>query len=136
MSKIIITTYKAKIIISQLILLIFALSLLLYVSILREKEFKKNFINEISVKPYIETYPTEPKLEDCEKMQTSRINFCFADVAEITNNITLCEKIFDSEIKNFCVAKVMLNSTKCLDIYDTSLKESCLESITMKTGSR
>lgn len=128
MSKIIISTYTKKIIISQLILLIFALSFLLYVSILREKEFKKNFI--------VETYPTEPKLEDCEKMQTSRINFCFADVAEITNNVTLCEKIFDPQIKIFCVAKVMLNSTKCLDIHDTSLKESCLESIAMKTGSR
>ena len=146
MSRIAINRYIAKIIISQFILLVYALSVLLYVSILRESRFKEISIYEEPNnsdftyrlkecnETFFETYPAEPKIEDCEKMQTCRSNLCFADVAEITNNLTICEKIFDPDIKVFCVAKVIVNSTKCLDVNDTGLREVCLESIEMKTA--
>lgn len=152
MSKIAISRYTAKIITSQILLLLVSFSLLLYISILKQKELKANVVDEKEspinkiVSSYVlkecgnetgfEAYPEEPRLEDCEKMTTCRCNFCFADVAEITNNITICEKIFDSDIKVFCVGKIALNLTKCSDVNDIELREACLESIRLKTAGK
>jgi hypothetical protein len=47
-----------------------------------------------------ETYPEHPKLEDCEKLNTSIKNFCYDDVAEISGNEKICEKISDDDIKS------------------------------------
>jgi len=145
MFRIAISRYAAKIIISQIILLLIFLSLFFYISILRQKVIEEIYIiDEKQPETFVyiskpcnnesifETYPAEPTIKNCENMTTCRYNFCFADVAEITKNLTVCNMIFDPEIRVFCIAKVTLNSTKCLDVNDTMLKDACLESIEMK----
>lgn len=76
------------------------------------------------------TYPEYPKLEDCEK--TEKRDFCLSDVAEINSNLSLCEIIFDPDIKIFCIARVLLNETMCGEIKEKGLRGACLESIEMK----
>lgn len=77
-----------------------------------------------------ETYPEHPTLADCEN--TIKWRFCIGDVAEMTNNISLCYMIDSPDIRFFCVARISLNETMCMDIIDEGLREACLESIHMK----
>lgn len=133
-----------KIVMSFLILLVIYLSICFIFSLLQQKELKEKGLNETTATKliiekewdctvsYFEEYPLEPRLEDCENMKTCRCNFCFADVAEITGNLTICEMVWDLDINTFCVAKVTLNSTMCSDVIDEGLREGCLESIQMK----
>jgi hypothetical protein len=79
-----------------------------------------------------ETYPEHPKLEDCEK--TSKKDFCIGDVAEINQNLDLCQQIQAYDIRTFCIARLSLNKTMCQEIADKGLSDSCVESIEMKTG--
>ena len=60
------------------------------------------------------------------------LNFCLADVAEITNNIALCNEIKDDDIKLYCIAVISLDKEKCSLIKDSGLGKACLESIKMK----
>ncbi len=77
-----------------------------------------------------ETYPEHPILADCEK--TLKRDFCIGDVAEFNNNISLCYKIVDPDIRNFCIARISLNETMCEEVRDEGLREACLESIHLK----
>ena len=78
-----------------------------------------------------ESYPEHPRtLKDCEN--TSRVDFCLSDVAEINSDSGICEMIRDPGIKIFCMAKVLLNETLCYEIGEEGLEGSCLESIAMK----
>ena len=79
-----------------------------------------------------EELPEHPTLEDCKKVCESDLAFCINDVAEINNNITLCNLIQDDEIKVFCIARISLNETMCYEISDKGLINSCLESINLK----
>ncbi|MCD6368086.1 MAG: hypothetical protein J7L45_03310 [Candidatus Aenigmarchaeota archaeon] len=79
-----------------------------------------------------ETYPEHPRIEDCEKLKTGVQNFCYADVAEITGEKSYCEKIWDPEIKSFCIARLDLNEEGCKYIKDKGLKDECLFSINLK----
>jgi hypothetical protein len=77
-----------------------------------------------------ETYPQHPILADCEK--TVKRDFCIDDVAEFNNNISLCYKIVDPDIRTFCIARISLNETMCEEVKDKGLREACLESIHLK----
>jgi len=80
-----------------------------------------------------EELPEHPTLEDCKIVcEPIKKNFCINDVAEINNNITLCETIPDDEIKTFCIARISLNETMCYNLIDNGLVNSCLESINLK----
>lgn len=79
------------------------------------------------------SYPEHPILEDCKKVcGGAKKSFCIDDVAEISNNISICNKINDWEIRTFCIARISLNSTMCQSLRDKELMKSCLESIEMK----
>lgn len=78
-----------------------------------------------------DTYPEYPTtLDDCEN--TSKKSFCIGDVAEITNNISLCYEIDDPEIKIFCIARISMDENLCMKIGEEGLKGACLESIDLK----
>ena len=79
-----------------------------------------------------ESYPPHPIPEDCERLKTSVKNFCYADVAEISGNITYCEKIWDPDIKRFCIARGELDENKCKYIEDNGLRNECIFSINLK----
>ncbi len=77
--------------------------------------------------------PKHPILEDCKKVcGGAKKSFCIDDVAEISNNISICNKINDWEIRTFCIARISLNNTMCQTLRDKELMKSCLESIEMK----
>lgn len=80
------------------------------------------------------SYPVHPTLKDCEMVEDPfQKRFCIADVAEIQENVEICQKIGDYEnIKKFCVARVTLNKTMCKQLQDEKLEQSCLESINLK----
>lgn len=78
-----------------------------------------------------ESYPEHPKtIKDCER--TSKRDFCVGDLAEMTNNLSLCHEIKDLEIRIFCVARISLNNTMCMDLGDEDLRGACLDSINLK----
>lgn len=77
-----------------------------------------------------ETYPEHPTLADCQK--TVKRDFCVGDVAEMTNNISLCYEINDPDIMVFCIARISLNETICEGVKDEGLRKACLESIYLK----
>jgi hypothetical protein len=78
-----------------------------------------------------ESYPEHPRtLQDCEN--TSKRNFCIDDIAEISNNISLCLEISDADIGVFCRARILLDDGLCSAIGDPGLEEACLESVKMK----
>ena len=79
-----------------------------------------------------ESYPLHPIPEDCEKLKTGVQNFCYADVAEITGNMSYCERIWDPDIKKFCIARGELDENKCKYIEDEGLREECVFSINLK----
>lgn len=79
-----------------------------------------------------ENYPVHPEPEDCKKLVTIAKSFCYADVAEIKNDIMLCEKVTNQEIKIFCIAKLELNEEKCKKIMDKDLREECIRAINQK----
>lgn len=80
-----------------------------------------------------DSYPEHPKtLEDCEN--TSKRNFCISDLAEITNNASLCHEISDVDIEVFCRASTSLNESLCNTMKDSGLTEACIESIKIKRG--
>jgi len=79
-----------------------------------------------------ETYPGHPRPEDCEKLKTGVQNFCYADLAEITGDKSYCEKIWDPEIKSFCIARLDLNEEECKYIIDEGLRDECVFSINLK----
>lgn len=76
------------------------------------------------------TYPAYPTLADCEK--TSKKDFCMGDVAEIKNDIGICGKIYDPDIKTFCIARISMDDAMCKEIIDPALSEACLESISIR----
>lgn len=72
-------------------------------------------------------------LEECEEIDSEvEKEFCIGDVAEIKNNQSLCKKIADKSIRNFCIARITLNRTKCETLNDEDLYESCIQSINLK----
>ncbi|MCD6557425.1 MAG: hypothetical protein J7K31_00115 [Candidatus Aenigmarchaeota archaeon] len=77
--------------------------------------------------------PEHSTLEDCKRV-CGHVNksFCIGDVAEITNNISICYEINDWEIRTFCVARISLNNTMCQTLRDKELIKACLESIQLK----
>lgn len=79
-----------------------------------------------------ETYPEHPTPKDCEKLKTGVQNFCYADVAEISGNISYCEKIWDPDIKRFCIARGELDVDKCKYVEDEGLRNECIFSINLK----
>jgi len=81
-----------------------------------------------------ESYPPHPKISDCNKLNNTIVRqFCFSDVAEINNNLSICNKFVDDhDISPFCVARVTLNEKLCDNISDSKLRQSCRESIEMK----
>ena len=79
-----------------------------------------------------EELPEHPSLEYCKIICEPDLAFCIDDVAEINNNITLCNLIQDDEIKIFCIARISLNETMCYDLSDKELINACLESINLK----
>ncbi len=133
MSKTVVRRNVAKMaVMIPLILLLVFLLVLLAISLVREKELQISCTQKLCNETFLETYPQDPELEDCEKMKTCGGSFCFADVAEITGNLTICERICDYDIKIFCVAKVTIDSAICSKIKDIGLKDACLDSIQMK----
>jgi hypothetical protein len=80
-----------------------------------------------------ETYPEYPTIEDCQKLETHVREFCFDDVAEINDDVTLCELIEDEEIKKHCAGRISLNETMCGEISEPGLRDGCLESINLKS---
>jgi hypothetical protein len=78
------------------------------------------------------SYSLHPTLEDCEKLTSSAKNFCYDDVAEISGNEKICEKISDDDIKKHCIARTTLNSSLCEQIKDDGLRKGCVESVKMK----
>ena len=79
-------------------------------------------------------YPVHPKMSDCQELNNTIIRqFCYSDVAEITDNLTICERfVYDHDINPFCVARVTLNKTLCNNILDDNLRQSCIDSINIK----
>ncbi len=78
-----------------------------------------------------DSYPEHPKtIKDCEN--TSKRDFCIDDVAEITNNISLCYEINDPDVRVFCTARISLNEAMCEEVMDEGLRKACLESIGLK----
>ena len=74
-----------------------------------------------------------PTIKKCYQIEDGlKRQFCIGDVAEITNNITLCYELVDPDILNSCLGRVTLNSTYCEKIRDKSLSEACKASIEMK----
>lgn len=71
-------------------------------------------------------------LEECENLSIVKKLFCYANVAEITNNISICYLIDDNDISALCFAKLTLNKTQCLKIKDEPLKNTCLQSVETK----
>lgn len=78
--------------------------------------------------------PIHPEMEDCMQVEDKfEKRFCIADVAEIKENVTICQKIGDfKRIKKFCKARITLNKTMCRELQDKKLERSCLESIRLK----
>ena len=76
-------------------------------------------------------YPEHPTLADCEK--TSKRDFCIGDVAEISNNVDICQQINDPDIRNFCIARISIDKNLCNQLLDEGLRGACLESIELKT---
>ena len=71
-------------------------------------------------------------IKKCEGLPTVRKLFCYEDVAEITNNITICYMIKDNDISSLCFAQLTLNVSKCYKIKDEKLREACITSVKTK----
>jgi hypothetical protein len=71
-------------------------------------------------------------LENCKKLESVERDSCYGEVAEMTNDITICELIHDPDFYSLCIAQLTLNSDECMKIRDTQLREACLDSVKMK----
>jgi len=80
-----------------------------------------------------EVYEEPRSLDVCRLIRDEiRMLFCYADVAEITNNVTICYFIKNPDIYYHCMARVTMNENLCDNIVDVELKEACHESINLK----
>ena len=74
----------------------------------------------------------EYNMKACESLPLIRKMFCYSDVAEITNNISICYLIDDNDISSLCFARLTLNKTMCNNIRDAELRKACIQSVEAK----
>ena len=90
-------------------------------------------LKTIEYRYYEERGIVHPESGDCETIEDHNDkNFCYNDLAEIQNDLVLCDKIEDHDIKNNCIAVITVDEAKCSLINDAGLKRACLESVEMK----
>ncbi len=93
---------------------------------------ERNSLSLFTVKP-MEKYPTYPNIENCRNINSEVARqFCYSDVAEIKDNITICDMIKTPDIYFFCKARINIEEDICISINEEELKISCLDSIKRK----
>ena len=114
-----------------------------------EKQFEKFIVEWCCSLGCFKTYMKSPKnltslipssryeeptsLEVCKIIndEIKRL-FCYSDVAEITNNVTICYLIYNPDIFYHCLARVESKGSYCDKINDLELRKACHQSVELK----
>lgn len=81
-------------------------------------------------RPWGETYTEEGVGRYTDAAQCLRLfgperHFCYLDVAFYNADVSICERIRDSDMRNYCIGKITGNFTYCERIQDEIFRRDC-----------